>query len=44
MLGSRDWAYGVDVWSVGCVLIELYIGKKLFPTGTKVTRCSGGVV
>ena len=27
------WAEGVDVWAVGCVLMELYTGQRLFSIG-----------
>lgn len=27
-----DWTNSCDAWSVGCILIELYIGDLLFPT------------
>lgn len=28
---GMDYDYGVDVWSVGCTLFELFTGKILFP-------------
>lgn len=27
-----DWTHSCDMWSIGCVLIELYFGDLLFPT------------
>lgn len=27
-----EWSYSCDLWSVGCVLLELFTGKALFPT------------
>jgi len=27
---NTGWTYDADVWSVGCVLIELFLGKPLF--------------
>ena len=27
------WGEGVDVWAVGCVLMELYTGQRLFSVG-----------
>lgn len=29
---SRGWSHPVDVWSIGCVLFELYTGNLLFNT------------
>jgi dual-specificity kinase len=26
------WSFPCDMWSLGCILIELYIGKPLFQT------------
>ena len=31
LLGSRNYKPSVDMWSVGCVLAELILGKVLFP-------------
>ncbi|KAH6596534.1 hypothetical protein BASA61_003462 [Batrachochytrium salamandrivorans] len=27
-----EWSYPCDVWSIGCILVELYTGKALFQT------------
>lgn len=27
-----DWSYAIDVWSVGCILFEMYTGDALFQT------------
>ncbi|GAM24595.1 hypothetical protein SAMD00019534_077700, partial [Acytostelium subglobosum LB1] len=27
-----DWSYPCDLWGVGCILVELYIGSTLFDT------------
>lgn len=29
--GDVTWAHGVDVWAVGCVMAELFLGHMLFP-------------
>lgn len=29
---AQPWSHPTDVWSVGCVLAELYLGRPLFPT------------
>jgi len=31
LLGSTDYTEAVDVWSVGCIIGELYLGKAIFP-------------
>lgn len=28
---SREYSYNIDVWSVGCILAEMLIGKVVFP-------------
>jgi dual specificity tyrosine-phosphorylation-regulated kinase 2/3/4 len=30
LLGSWNFSYAIDMWSLGCVLAELYIGRPLF--------------
>lgn len=29
---GTGWTYPVDVWSIGCILVELYMGQALFQT------------
>jgi mitogen-activated protein kinase 15 len=31
LLGSNSYSKGVDMWSVGCILAELLLGKPFFP-------------
>jgi len=31
LLGATDYTAAVDVWSVGCIIGELYLGKAIFP-------------
>ena len=31
---GKPYDYGIDMWSVGCTLYELYTGKILFPGKT----------
>jgi serine/threonine protein kinase len=28
----QPWNYKIDMWSIGCILVELLIGKPLFTT------------
>lgn len=30
-LGSSTYSFEVDMWSVGCIMAEMIIGKPLFP-------------
>jgi len=42
LLGSVNYTYGVDMWSIGCILGELLGGKPMFPgtsTLNQVERC-----
>ena len=32
MLGNQAWDHKSDMWSLGCILAELYTGNQLFPT------------
>ena len=31
LLGSRSYGKPTDVWSIGCILAEVMIGRPLFP-------------
>jgi mitogen-activated protein kinase 15 len=31
LIGSRTYGYGVDMWSLGCIMGEMLLGKALFP-------------
>ena len=31
LLGASQYSYGVDMWSVGCILGEMLVGKPIFP-------------
>lgn len=37
LLGSRNYHKPVDLWSVGCIVAEVLIGKPLF-AGTHVLK------
>ncbi|RWW57611.1 hypothetical protein BHE74_00035583 [Ensete ventricosum] len=36
LLGSTDYDASVDLWSVGCVFAELFLGKPILPGRTEV--------
>ena len=36
ILGCEKWDYASDVWSIGCILMELYTGELFFPTHNSI--------
>lgn len=36
LLGATEYGVGVDMWSVGCILAELFSGKPIMPGTTEV--------
>ncbi|XVE67500.1 hypothetical protein DITRI_Ditri08aG0166100 [Diplodiscus trichospermus] len=38
LLGSTDYGVGVDLWSSGCILAELFAGKPIMPGRTEVEQ------
>lgn len=36
LLGSTDYGVGIDLWSAGCLLPEMFTGKPLMPGRTEV--------
>ncbi|KAJ4967457.1 hypothetical protein NE237_019306 [Protea cynaroides] len=38
LLGSTDYGVGVDLWSTGCILAELLVGKPIMPGRTEVEQ------
>ncbi|XP_039002400.1 probable serine/threonine-protein kinase At1g09600 [Hibiscus syriacus] len=38
LLGATDYGVGVDLWSVGCIVAELYAGKPIMPGRTEVEQ------
>ncbi|OPJ85840.1 mitogen-activated protein kinase 15 [Patagioenas fasciata monilis] len=38
LLSSRSYTKGVDMWSIGCILGELLLGKPLFPGTSTVDQ------
>lgn len=35
LLGSRNYSTSIDIWSVGCIMAEMYTGRPLFPGKTE---------
>ncbi|RAK97684.1 negative regulator of the PHO system [Aspergillus ibericus CBS 121593] len=31
LLGSRSYSTSIDIWSIGCIVAEMYMGRSLFP-------------
>lgn len=38
IFGANDYTNAIDVWSLGCVLVELLIGEPLFPGASAVDQ------
>lgn len=38
LLGSQSYDKSADVWSVGCILAELLIGKPIFPGNSTLNQ------
>lgn len=38
LLGSQSYAKSADVWSIGCILGELLLGKPLFPGNSTLNQ------
>lgn len=36
LLGATDYGVTVDLWSAGCILAELFVGKPIMPGRTEV--------
>lgn len=36
LLGSTDYGVGIDLWSVGCLLAEMFVGRPIMPGRTEV--------
>lgn len=37
LLGATDYGAAIDLWSVGCILAELFTGKPIMPGRTEVS-------
>ncbi|XP_050212556.1 probable serine/threonine-protein kinase At1g54610 [Mercurialis annua] len=38
LLGSTDYGVGIDLWSVGCLLAEMFAGRPIMPGRTEVEQ------
>eukprot|EP00388_Colpodella_angusta_P038538 GDKK01044710.1.p1 GENE.GDKK01044710.1~~GDKK01044710.1.p1 ORF type:complete len:173 (-),score=30.76 GDKK01044710.1:830-1348(-) len=38
MLGSEKYTNAIDIWSIGCVIAELYLNRPLFPGESSVDQ------
>ncbi|KAF1875305.1 hypothetical protein Lal_00007921 [Lupinus albus] len=38
LLGATEYGSGIDLWSVGCILSELLVGKPIMPGRTEVEQ------
>lgn len=36
LLGATEYGVGIDLWSAGCILAELFAGKPIMPGRTEV--------
>lgn len=36
LLGSTDYGVGIDLWSAGCLLAEMFSGRPIMPGRTEV--------
>ncbi|KAL1337477.1 hypothetical protein AAHE18_10G141900 [Arachis hypogaea] len=38
LLGSTNYGFGVDLWSAGCLLAEMFVGRPIMPGRTEVEQ------
>ncbi|CAI0428603.1 unnamed protein product [Linum tenue] len=38
LLGATDYGVGIDLWSVGCLLAEMFVGRPIMPGRTEVRK------
>jgi mitogen-activated protein kinase 15 len=38
LLGSSKYSKAVDMWSVGCILAEMFLGKPVFPGNSTLNQ------
>lgn len=39
LLGATDYEVGIDLWSAGCVMAEMFAGRPIMPGRTEVIKC-----
>ena len=40
LLGTKEYTVAIDIFSLGCVIVELYLGNPLFPGANNVDQIS----
>ena len=38
ILGSKEYSTSADMWSIGCIVAEMYLGKPIFPGSSKINQ------
>ncbi|KAK4366843.1 hypothetical protein RND71_014723 [Anisodus tanguticus] len=38
LLGSTDYSVGIDLWSAGCLLAEMFVGRPIVPGRNEVKK------
>ncbi|ORZ41647.1 phospho-Cdk2 in complex with cyclin B [Catenaria anguillulae PL171] len=38
LLGSKNYSFAVDIWSAGCILLEMLTGKAVFPGDSEIDQ------
>ena len=38
LIASRRYTKGIDMWSLGCILAEMLLGKPLFPGSSTINQ------
>lgn len=41
LLGSTDYGFAIDLWSAGCLLAEMFVGRPIMPGRTEVNVLVG---
>ncbi|KAK6922902.1 LOW QUALITY PROTEIN: Protein kinase domain, partial [Dillenia turbinata] len=41
LLGSTDYGVGIDLWSTGCLLAEMFMGRPFMPGKTEILKLCG---
>ena len=39
LLGATNYGVGIDLWSAGCLLAEMLLGRPILPARTEVIMC-----